>query len=194
MSRTVAFALLVLGAVAVIATASVPWYSVDTHTRFSGTAITGGIAQATGVAVLAGALLMITLRSVGRRIVAVVVGLISLYAVIFLPWRKPDSQQVFAELRKHSLVDSYALHVTGGHIAFAISWLLVLTGVVLVMLYARRWPQRVSRFDRRTDSGELPTGPDGEPDAGAIWKAIDAGEDPTDPSPDGDLDRGSRQG
>ncbi|WP_460810845.1 hypothetical protein [Microlunatus endophyticus] len=40
-TRTVAFALLVLGAIAVVAMATVPWYYVDSRTRFSGTAITG---------------------------------------------------------------------------------------------------------------------------------------------------------
>lgn len=188
MSRTVGFGLLVLGAIAVIASAALPWYTVDTRTRFSGTAITGGVAQALGVAVLAGSLLMLTLRTTGRRIVAVVVGLIAVPAVIFLPWQQPDSDEVFAELHKHSLADSYQLHATGGHIAYLLSWLAVLAGAVLVLLYAHRWPQRAGRFERPagantgTDTGShtgMPTGPDGEPDAGAIWKAIDAGQDPT---------------
>lgn len=184
MSRTVGFGLLVLGAVAVIAAAALPWYTVDARTRFSGTAITGGVAQALGVAVLAGSLLMLTLRTTGRRIVAVVVGLIAVPAVIFLPWQQPDSEAVFAELRKHSLADSYRLHATGGHIAYLISWLAVLAGAVIVLLYAHRWPQRASRFERRTSTGTgMPTGPDGEPDAGAIWKAIDAGQDPTEDAP-----------
>ena len=179
-SRTIGFGLLVLGAVAVIATAAVPWYTVDARTRFSGTAITGGAAQALGVAVLAGSLLMISLRSKGRRIVAALVGVIGILALIFLPWQQPDSVEVFAELRKHSLADSYQLQSTGGSIAFLVSWLAVLAGTVVVLLYAHRWPQRASRFERNRSGKPSPGSPDGEPDAGALWKAIDAGEDPTD--------------
>jgi uncharacterized membrane protein (TIGR02234 family) len=184
-SRTVGFGLLVLGAVAVIAFAAVPWYTVDARTRFSGTAITGGVAQVLGVAVLAGSLLMITLRTTGRRIVALLVAIIGILAVIFLPWQQPDSDEVFAELRKHSLADSYQLHLTGGNVGYLVSWLAVLAGCFVVGRYAHRWPLRASRFERtavpRTAAG-IPAGPDGEPDAGAIWKAIDAGEDPTDPA------------
>lgn len=178
-SRTVGFGLLVLGAVAVIACAAVPWYTVDSRTRFSGTAITGGVAQVLGVAVLAGSLLMITLRTTGRRIVAVLVGIIGILALVFLPWQRPDSEEVFAELRKHSLADSYQLHATGGSIGYLISWLAVLAGAAIVLRYAHRWPQRAARFERNATGERIPTGPDGEPDAGAIWKAIDAGQDPT---------------
>ncbi|MBO0811337.1 MAG: Trp biosynthesis-associated membrane protein [Microlunatus sp.] len=191
-SRTVGFALLVLGAIAVVGTATTPWYLVDARTRFSGTAITGGVAQALGVAVLAGSLLMITLRTLGRRVVAAVIGMIGIVAVILLPWQQPDSAEVFAELRKHSLADSYQLHATGGSIGFAISWLAVIAGAVVVIMYAGRWPQRAGRFERDADRATgMPVGPDGEPDTGAIWKAIDAGQDPTqDPS----QDRGDRSG
>lgn len=178
-NRTTAFALLVLGAVAVVAMATVPWYSVDSRTRFSGTAITGGVAEVLGVAVLAGALLMITLRTTGRRIVAVVIGVIGLLAVIFLPWQQPDDDEVLTELRKHSLADGYALHLTGGNIGYLVAWLAVLAGAVLVLLYAHRWPQRAGRFERDAGPSGVPVGPDGEPDAAAIWKAIDAGQDPT---------------
>ena len=178
-SRTVAFALLVLGAIAVVAMATVPWYYVDSRTRFSGTAITGGVAEVLGVAVLAGSLLMLTLRATGRRIVAVVVGVISILAVIFLPWQRPDSDEVFTELRKTSLASSYQLHMTGGSIGYVVSWLAVLAGAVVVVRYANRWPQRAARFERTPTQQGMPLGPDGEPDAAAIWKAIDAGQDPT---------------
>lgn len=177
--RTPAFALVVLGAIAVVAMATVPWYFVDSRTRFSGTAITGGAAEVLGVVVLAGALLMMALRATGRRIVAVVIGVIALLAAIFLPWQRPDADEVLAELRKHSLSDTYALHPTGGSVGYLVSWLAVLAGAVLVLLYAHRWPQRAARFERNAPEAGIPIGPDGEPDAAAIWKAIDSGQDPT---------------
>lgn len=186
-NRTTAFALLVLGAIAVVAMATVPWYYVDSRTRFNGTAITGGAAEVLGVAVLAGALLMITLRATGRRIVAVVLGVMGVLAVIFLPWQRPDADEIRTELRKTSLADTYTLHLTGGNIGYLVSWLAVLAGAALVLRYARRWPQRAGRFERNLGSNSefdtaetgIPVGPDGEPDAAAIWKAIDAGQDPT---------------
>jgi len=195
--RTLAFALLVLGAIAVVATATVPWYYVDSRTRFSGTAITGGAAEVLGVAVLAGALLMVALRTTGRRIVAVLIAVIGVLAVIFLPWQRPDSDEVFTELRQHSLSDSYTLHPTGGNLGYLVSWLAALSGAVLVMLYAHRWPQRAGRFERTAATDGMPIGPDGEPDAAAIWKAIDSGQDPTSdggPSADGDADADASHG
>ncbi|QDP96976.1 Trp biosynthesis-associated membrane protein [Microlunatus elymi] len=180
-SRTIAFALLIIGAIAVVAGAAVPWYSADGLVHFSGSDITGGVAQALGVAILAGVLLMLALRATGRRIVAVLVGLIALLGVITMPLQRPDSAEVFTELRKHTLADSYHLQLVGGSIAYAVGCLLVLAGAVIVLLRAGRWPQRASRFERAAAQQRtlLPADPDAEIDAGAVWKSIDAGEDPT---------------
>ena len=180
-SRTVAFGLLVLGALAVVAGAAVPWYSADGLVNFSGTDITGGVAQALGVAVLAGVLLMLTLRSTGRRIVAVLVAVIALIGLLTMPLQQPDSAEVFTELRKHTLTDSYQLQLVGGNIVYAAGCLLVLAGSMIVLLRAQRWPQRASRFERNAagKGALLPADPEAEIDTNAVWKSIDAGEDPT---------------
>jgi hypothetical protein len=89
---------------------------------------------------------------------------------------------VLTELRKHSLADSYQLHATGGSIAYAICWLAVLAGAAIVLVRAQHWPQRASRFERTAPQAVIPTDPDEEPDTAAIWKAIDAGQDPTVPT------------
>jgi uncharacterized membrane protein (TIGR02234 family) len=176
-SRSVAFGLLVLGALAAVVTADLPWYTADGST-FNGTAITGGVAQALAVAVLAGSLLMLALRRTGRRIVAVLVGVIALLALVTMPIQRPTSTEVLTELRKQTLDDSYQLHLVGGNVGYAVSCLLVLAGAVIVLLRAHRWPERVDRFERRaTAPGPVATGADADP--AAIWRSIDAGQDPT---------------
>jgi uncharacterized membrane protein (TIGR02234 family) len=173
---TIAFALLVGGAAAMVITAAVPWYEANGIVSFSGTDSTGGLAQALSVAILAGALLMLTLRSTGRRIVAGVVAAIGVLAACALPWRRPSRAEVVAELRKQTLTDSFQLSLTGGSIGYALAALLVVSGAVLVLLRAQRWPGRADRFKRPTDSAAESAD---QRDPAAIWKAIDAGHDPT---------------
>jgi NADH:ubiquinone oxidoreductase subunit 4 (subunit M) len=130
------------------------------------------------VAVLAGSLLMLALRSTGRRVVAVLVAVIALLALITMPFQRPSSTEVFAELRKHTLTDSYQLQAVGGSLGYAACCLLVLAGALVVLFRAHRWPQRADRFDRRTGTlGPTAAGPDSDP--ASIWKSIDAGQDPT---------------
>jgi uncharacterized membrane protein (TIGR02234 family) len=176
-SRSIGFGLLVLGALGTVVSASLPWYTAD-DSSFTGTAITGGVAQALGVAALAGSLLMLALRSNGRRVLSVLIGVLALVAIITVPWQRPSSAEVFAELRKHSLADSYRLQLAGGSLGYAGCCLLVLAGALIVLVMAKRWPQRSDRFDRRSATpGQVATGPDADP--AAIWKSIDAGQDPT---------------
>ncbi len=176
-SRTVGLGLLVLGAVGLVVTATVPWYSADGST-FDGAAVTGGVAQALGVAVLAGALLMLALRSTGRRVVAVLVGLIAVLAGTTTATQRPTRTEVITALRTHTLDDSYRLQSTGGSLGYAACCLLVVLGAAVVVARAHRWPRRSDRFRRSTGPvGPVATGPDADP--AAIWRSIDAGQDPT---------------
>jgi uncharacterized membrane protein (TIGR02234 family) len=184
--RAGAFGLLVVGATAMLITAGLPWYDAGNGATFNGNDVSGGLAQALSVTVAAGALLMLTLRTTGRRIVAVLLILIAGGALATTLGR-PSAAEVLAELRKQTLTDAYTLDPTGGAIGYALSCLLVIAGAVLVLIRAPRWPQRASRFERTSDGAggakdraaaePKPVDPD---DPNAIWKAIDAGEDPTD--------------
>lgn len=185
-SRTLAFLLLLAGAVIVLAGAALPWYEASDAGRrlatFNGTDITGGVAQALGVAILAGVLLMLALRVTGRRVVAVLIGVIAITGAAAMTFQRPGHDEVLTELRKQTLTDSYQLSVAGGNIGYATGCLVVLAGAALVLARAHRWPQRVDRFERRTETARsalLTDDPDAEIDAGAVWKSIDAGDDPT---------------
>lgn len=171
-SRAIAFALLIGGAVLMLVTASLPWYEAGGVATFSGADSTGGLAQALALVVLPGVLLMLVLRRTGRRVVAGLVAVIGLAAAALLPWQRPSAGEVIAELRKQTLEDSYRLTATGAGIGYALAALLVVAGAVLVLLRAPHWPQRTARFERPSS-----TPPSDDP--AAIWKAIDAGEDPT---------------
>jgi hypothetical protein len=175
-TSTVAFALLVGGAVAMVITAAVPWYDANGIVGFSGADSTGGLAQALSVAILAGALVMLALRSTGRRIVAGLMAAIGLLAAGALPWRRPGRAEIIAELRRQTLTDNVRLSLTGGSIGYALSALLVVAGAVLVLLRAQRWPGRADRFRRPTDGAAESSD---QRDPAAIWKAIDSGQDPT---------------
>lgn len=182
-SRTLGLGLLVLGAVGMVVTATVAWYRAD-GSSFDGAAVTGGVAQALGVAALAGSLLMVAVRSTGRRIVAVLVGLIAIVAAVTMPTQRPTRAEVITALRTHTLDDSYHLHLTGGSLGYATCCLLVVAGGAVVLARAHRWPQRADRFRRGSaPAGLVATGPDADP--AAIWQSIDAGQDPTvDPTAD----------
>ncbi|SDT40501.1 Trp biosynthesis-associated membrane protein [Microlunatus soli] len=185
-SRAVGFGLLLVGAIAVLVGASVPWYAATEAGRrmatFNGTDVTGGVAQALGVAILAGVLLMLALRVTGRRIVAGLIGVIAIIGAVTMTFQRPGRSEVLTELRKQTLADSYQLTIAGGNICYAAGCLVVLAGVVVVIARAHRWPRRADRFDRRAAAARsalLTDDPDAEIDTDAVWKSIDAGQDPT---------------
>jgi hypothetical protein len=156
--------------------ATLPWYRVDDQVSFTGTDSSGGLAPVIGVVVLAGVLLMLTLRRRGQQVTAVVIGGVALVSGIALQFSSPGSDEVFAEIRRHSLADSYQLHWTGGSLGYGLAALAVVAGAALTVLRAARWPSRSQRFDRRPpDAGYA----DPAQDPSAFWKAMDAGEDPT---------------
>ena len=187
-SRGTAFGLLLLGAVTMLITAGLPWYDAGHGVTVNGNDVSGGLSQALAAVVLAGTLLMLTLRATGRRVVAVVLAL-SAVGAGFTAFQRPSEQEVLAELRKRTLTDVVALQATGGSYGYLAGCVLVLAGAVLVCSYAGRWPQRAARFERDAGSAEpaaasatrATTDPE---DQAALWKAIDAGEDPTDGSED----------
>lgn len=198
-SRTIGLGLVVLGGVMAIAGASVPWYGAyikgQRQGTFSGADITGGVAQALAVAILAGALLMLALRSTGRRVVAVLLAAMAIVAGVTMPFQRPARTEVITELRKHTLDSGYHLGLTGGNIGYLVGCLVVLAGAVIVVLRAHHWPQRADRFERRAATARaavLTDDPDADIDTGAVWKSIDAGLDPT-IAPDEDPGGGSAE-
>jgi hypothetical protein len=203
--------LMAAGGLAAIIVGGRPWYTVPgVDVSFSGTDVSGGLSQALPAVALAGALLMLTLRTVGRKITGVVVGLdaLGIVAAGLFPGR-PDRSEVTEKVRQTSLGHVGHLVSQPWNLGYAAGGVLVLAGALAMVLYAHRWPRRPDRFARNpgragigagrgaagTDRAEhtddagrpAPTKPgagsDPNTDTDAIWKAIDAGIDPTDPGP-----------
>lgn len=207
-TRGPSFLLMAVGGLAAIIIAGQPWYEVPgTEVSFSGKDITGGLAQALPVVVLVGALLMLTLRTLGRRIVGVVVAL----AAIGMGWtglvpNEPGSSEVLSKVRQQTLRSVSDTHEVGWSFGYGAAAALAFCGALTMVLHAHHWPRRSDRFSRgqvpdvalagrAVRHGSADSSAASEPDD--IWKAIDAGHDPTDPDgaavtdPDGADDAGT---
>lgn len=200
-TRGPAFLAMAAGGLAAVILGGQSWYSVPgMNVSFSGKEATGGLAQVLPAVVLAGALLMLTVRTLGRRIVGVLVGLaaIAMTGMGLFP-QQPGAHEVSSKVRQATLRNAGQLHLQGWNFGYAAAGLLALAGAVLMVLFAHRWPRRPDRFTRSSAAGTRPgTGADGsrgtaattgpgasgdgtETDHDELWKAIDAGQDPTDP-------------
>lgn len=181
--RTVAYGLLAGGGLAMLIIAGLPWYRVNGQAGFTGTDVSGGLAPIVGVVALAGVLLMLTQRRTGQRITAALIAVLALITAVALQFSRPSESEIIVELRKQSLADNYDLSWTGGGPGYGVAALAVAAGAILVLLRAHRWPTRAARFERAAgDAGGDTAGAaatDTEPDPTSIWKALDAGEDPT---------------
>jgi uncharacterized membrane protein (TIGR02234 family) len=178
-SRALSFAALgVAGLLAVVAAAQPWWRAVagDAETSLTGTEATGGLGRALALVALAGTLLVLVLKARGRRVVAGLLaatgGAVAVLGALRPP---PAAPAVRAKLRQVSLDDQYALDPTLWPYVFAGAGLLLLAGAALLWLGAPHWPARRDRFDR--------AGPDmsttAADDPAQVWRALDAGLDPT---------------
>lgn len=143
---------------------------------FKGTEATGGLSQALAVVTLAGTLLVLVLKPKGRRVVAVLLAAagVGLCLVGVLRWR-PSGEAVRTKMRQVSLIDQYALTPTPWPWVFALAGVVVTCGAVLLVLGAASWPPRSDRFERDSQQD----GPIDSDDPAQVWKALDAGVDPT---------------
>ncbi|WP_375431726.1 Trp biosynthesis-associated membrane protein [uncultured Friedmanniella sp.] len=143
---------------------------------FSGTETTAGLSQALGVVALAAWLLVLVLRTRGRRVVGVLT-VVTGAAIATLGGlrRQPNAATVRAGVREVSLADQFALVGSVWPYVYAVAGLLVLTAGLLVTLTAGRWPQRSDRFTRAAATARVTA----EDDPAEVWRAQDAGLDPT---------------
>lgn len=167
------------GALALVAGAQ-PWWRASgdgVAVAFSGTETTAGLAQALGVVALAGWLLVLVLGTRGRQVVGVLLVLAGSGAlVVGALGLRPSDAAVRTQVRQVSLADQFDLAATGWSWGYAATGLLVAAGGVLVTLTAPRWPQRTDRFAR---SGAVAARTSAEDDPATVWRAQDAGLDPT---------------
>lgn len=171
-TRMIANLGLLLGALTAGLAAMMPWWNgsaevipgaVDTPTP-AGQALCGVLA---GV-IVAGWLLSATLPARARQVTAVLlalVGLIMMWAAFTGPGEAPDA----------SLVGDVAPHQpTGWHWAALPGGMLTVAGAVAMVIGAPSWRRRADRFDRQAPETISP-----DDDPADLWKAMDAGLDPT---------------
>jgi uncharacterized membrane protein (TIGR02234 family) len=169
-----------LGGALTLVTAAQPWWRATAEgvdVAFSGTETTAGLASALGVVALAGWLLVLVLRTRGRQVVGVLLALAGAGTVVVgALGLRPSEAAVRSSVRAVSLVESYGLVPTGWSWGHTAAGALVLTGGLLVALTAPRWPARPDRFTRTAEVAAATTAED---DPAAVWRAQDAGLDPT---------------
>lgn len=176
-ARALTYATLAAGTIGAFAAAAQPWWLavvVDGDTPVSGNAASGSLTQALALVAVAGLLLSLALATRGRQVLGAVLALAGAGMVwTGLARPRPTDEAVREAVRRFSLAVDPTLQATAWPWVYAAAGLLVLAGGVMLVLLAPRWGGRRSRFERGPVTVDLD-------DPAAIWKAQDAGVDPTD--------------
>ena len=177
-SRALAFGCLLLGSALALLGGAQPWWRATGEgvvLRFTGTQATGGLSQALAIVALAGTLLMLALRTRGRRVVGALLLLVGVgLAMLGGLGLQPNADAVGSEVHGVGLA-AFQLSATVWPWVFAVSGALVATGGALTMITAGTWPARSNRFQPGQSKAEVPA----SEDPAELWKAMDAGADPT---------------
>jgi uncharacterized membrane protein (TIGR02234 family) len=182
-SRTAAFALLLIGGVAALVASAQAWWrasGAQVSVRFTGSESTAGLSQALPVVVVVGTVLLLVLGVRGRRVVAVLLALLAAGVIVVGALRRrPSPDAVRTQVREVTLADQFALVGTAWPWLYAAAGAVVLAGAVLIMVTVGRWTPTRDRF-QRTDAVPPERLVDlASEDPAAVWKAMDAGLDPT---------------
>jgi len=178
-SRASALGLLLTGGALALVASAQPWWRAigeGVSVGFKGSEATGGLSQALAVVVLAGTLLILALRVRGRRIVgglliAAGAGVVALGVLRV----RPSADAVRTQVREVSLADQFALTGTAWPWVYAAAGGLVLAGATSVIINAPRWRVSAARFERASGTARTSVATD----PADVWRALDAGEDPT---------------
>jgi uncharacterized membrane protein (TIGR02234 family) len=178
-SRTLAFGCLIIGGALALVGSAQPWWRADIQgvvVKFSGTQATTGLSQALSIVTLAGTSLLLVLRTRGRRVVGALLFLVGIAVAVVGGLRlRPSAEAVRTQLREVSLTDAFQLTATVWPWVFALSGVLVAGGAVLTMITAAAWPSASDRFQ----AGLVKAEGSASEDPAELWKAMDAGVDPT---------------
>ena len=178
-SRTLAFGCLIIGGALALVGSAQPWWRAASQgavVKFSGTQATRGLSQALAIVALAGTLLLLALRTRGRRVVSALLLLDGAAIAIVGGLRlQPSAEAVRNQVREVSLTDAFQLTATVWPWVFALSGVLVAGGAVLTMITASAWPSASDRFQ----AGVARPEGSASNDPAQLWKAMDAGVDPT---------------
>jgi uncharacterized membrane protein (TIGR02234 family) len=176
-SRALAFGCLLIGGSLALIGSGQPWWRAvgeGVVLKFSGTQATGGLCQALAILALAGTLLLLALRTRGRRIIGALLALIGVgLAMVGGLGLRPSADAFGSQLRQVSLAET--LSATVWPWIFVGSGVLITIGAVLTMITTGTWPSRSDRFGPSSGKSEGPA----SDDPAELWKAMDAGLDPT---------------
>ena len=115
-SRALAFGCLLLGGGLALVGSAQPWWRAvgeGVVVKFSGTQATGGLSQALAIVALAGTLLMLALRTRGRRVIGALLLLVGAGIAVVGGLRlQPSADAVRSQVREVSLADAFHLSAT----------------------------------------------------------------------------------
>lgn len=181
-SRPVTLGWLLLGGLVAVVASAQPWWrasGTDAQVAFTGAEATGGLSQALAVVTLAGSLLVLVLKLVGRRVLGVLLAVAGMsQTVVGLLRQQPSGETVRSRIREVSLADQYALSPTLWPWVTALAGVLVILGATALLVGSASWTTTRSRFEREALQPQDVVAAD---DPAGLWKAMDAGLDPTDP-------------
>jgi len=176
-SKGLAFGCLLAGAALALIASGQPWWrglGDGTAVKVTGSQATGGLSQALAIVALAATLLMLALRSGGRRIVAALLLLFGVGTALTGGfWLQPRPDAVRGQLGHVGVFDDLGLTATAWPWLYALAGVLIAAGAVLTMIFAASWPNESDRFEKgpgKVQASEDPV---------ELWKAMDAGVDPT---------------
>jgi hypothetical protein len=172
---------LATAALAAVASAK-PWFRLASDSAVPGVppsdrSIDMPLALALSLVVLAGWGAVLVSRGRLRRVL-VVVGLVAALGVVACAATAPFMLPGDLRDALGPSASGLGVHATGWFVAAAVAALLSLATLVAAVRLAPGWPTMSSRYDAPATRAT-------EPDETDLWKALDAGHDPTDPSTGG---------
>jgi uncharacterized membrane protein (TIGR02234 family) len=182
-SRALAFGGLFLGSVSALLASQQPWWRATGEgvvLSVSGTEATRGLSQALAIVALAGSLLMLALQAGGRRMTGGLLLLVGVgIAVVGVLGLQPSADAVRGQVHEVSLAERFELSVTVWPWAFTAAGAMVAVAAVLTTITAGTWAARSDRFQSAPDKSKILA----SDEPVELWKALDAGVDPTADSP-----------
>lgn len=179
--RMVAWLLLAVAAVGGFVTGAQPWWSALTPGRavpISGVDSAAGLPQALAAVTAAGLLLSLTLRGWGRVVLGGVLAAAGVGGIVLgVVSPEPTGEVVARLVQQVSLDPVTALDRGWGGYGFAVAGVLATLGGLGLVVAGRGEPGRADRFRRTRETRLRNTAPDDDPLE--VWRALDAGLDPT---------------
>jgi uncharacterized membrane protein (TIGR02234 family) len=182
-SRALAFGGLFIGSALALLASQQPWWRATGEgvvLSVSGTEATGGLSQALAIVALAGTLLMLALQTRGRRMAGGLLLLVGIgLTVVGILGLQPSADAVRGHAHEVSLAERFDLSVTVWPWAFTAAGAMVAVAAVLTTITAGTWAARSDRFQSAPDKSKVLA----SDEPVELWKALDAGVDPTADSP-----------